>query len=107
MLSSLACYLEDDTDWHNEADTKCNINSKMQICKFTEENYEVNTLRTCRSVCKDFGREYFTWDDEKGECWCNTGIKERRNIKGFYSGKTVMEGKRLSEIPCKFYIYCH
>ena len=107
LLSSLACYREDDpTDWHTEADTK-----------FTYENDEVGTLGSCKNACKDLDREYFTWKGPKGEwdsskkreseCWCSTGIKERKNIEGFYSGKTVMEGKCLSEIPCKFYIYCH
>ena len=105
MLPSLACYREDDTDWHTEADTK-----------FTFRDDEVDTLDSCKRACKDLGREYFTWKgpkgefnnkgDQTGECWCSTGIKERKNISGFYSGKTVTEGKCLSEIPCKFYIYC-
>ena len=104
MLPSLACYREDDTDWHTEADTK-----------FIFRDDEVDTLGSCKNACKDF--KYFTWQGPKGEwdssmkydseCWCNTGIKERKNVEGFYSGKTAMEGKCLAEIPCKFYMFCH
>ena len=99
MLSTLACYVEDNTAWHAEDDKK-----------FTPRDDEIDSLYFCRKQCKQIGAEYFTWKGPKdgsgdGPCWCNNGIKERRNWNGYYSGKTVMEGKCLSEIPCKFYTF--
>ena len=89
LFSTLACYLEDNTDWHTEADRK-----------FTRTSYEVDSLNQCRRTCKQFGYEYFTWEGPKegraeGPCYCNTGTQERKNAEGFYSGKTEMVGKCL------------
>ena len=99
LFSTLACYVEDNTDWHAEDDKK-----------FTARDDEIDSLYWCRKQCKRDGAKYFTWKGPKersgkGPCWCNNEIKERRGWKGYYSGKTVMEGKCLSEIPCKFHTF--
>ena len=100
LFSTLACYVEDNTDWHTEDDRK-----------FTARDDEIDSLYWCRKQCKRIGTEYFTWKGPKdgsgkGPCWCNNGTNgnapSRKNVEGFYSGKTVMSGKCLAEIPCKF-----
>ena len=103
MFSSLACYLEENTYWTGKDITH-------RKGKFTAKDDEIDSLSWCRKKCKQIGAEYFTWEGPKngrgaGPCWCKEGITERRNYKGYHSGKTEMEGNCLSEIPCKFYTF--
>ena len=50
LFSTLACYVEDNTDWHTEDDRK-----------FTARDDEIDSLYWCRKQCKQIGKEYFTW----------------------------------------------